>query len=168
MKTSRNNGAIGALLDEYERVVFDLLEIVNDISNKELITIVDDRTKDPDCKSIQTILSHVIRAGYGYAIEVRRSFGEQIKFRKEVLLDSVVAYEKALTNMFNYNEELFENNSNIVLEELDNEKKIIVRWGQSYDVEQLFEHAIVHILRHRRQIEGFLVKLRYAERDLCG
>jgi len=27
------------------------------------------------------------------------------------------------------------------------------RWGQRYDLEQLLEHAIVHVLRHRRQIE---------------
>ena len=33
--------------------------------------------------------------------------------------------------------------------------KMIVRWGPQYDLEQLLEHAIVHILRHRRQIEKF-------------
>lgn len=26
-------------------------------------------------------------------------------------------------------------------------------WGPTYDLEQLIEHAIVHILRHRRQID---------------
>jgi len=30
------------------------------------------------------------------------------------------------------------------------------RWGVTYDAEQMLEHAIVHILRHRRQIEIFL------------
>jgi len=29
-------------------------------------------------------------------------------------------------------------------------------WGENYDFEQLLEHAIVHILRHRRQIERLL------------
>jgi hypothetical protein len=28
-----------------------------------------------------------------------------------------------------------------------------VRWGPTYDPEMLLEHAIVHLLRHRRQIE---------------
>jgi hypothetical protein len=32
------------------------------------------------------------------------------------------------------------------------------RWGVQYDMEQMLEHAIVHILRHRRQIERFLEK----------
>lgn len=27
------------------------------------------------------------------------------------------------------------------------------RWGVTYDLEQLLEHAILHILRHRRQID---------------
>ena len=31
--------------------------------------------------------------------------------------------------------------------------------GKAYDFEQLMEHAIVHILRHRRQIERFLREL---------
>jgi hypothetical protein len=30
------------------------------------------------------------------------------------------------------------------------------RWGVWYDLEQLLEHAIVHVLRHRRQIEKLL------------
>ena len=28
-----------------------------------------------------------------------------------------------------------------------------VRWGPIYDPEMILEHAIVHLLRHRRQIE---------------
>lgn len=33
--------------------------------------------------------------------------------------------------------------------------KIDTRWKVTYDFEQLLEHAIVHILRHRRQVENF-------------
>jgi uncharacterized damage-inducible protein DinB len=29
-------------------------------------------------------------------------------------------------------------------------------WGVVYDLEQMLEHAIVHVLRHRRQIEKFI------------
>jgi uncharacterized damage-inducible protein DinB len=31
-------------------------------------------------------------------------------------------------------------------------------WGVIYNLEQLLEHAIVHILRHRRQIEKFIAQ----------
>ena len=40
--------------------------------------------------------------------------------------------------------------------------KMRVRWGPVYDLEQMLEHAIVHILRHRRQIERFLTEPRFA------
>lgn len=33
------------------------------------------------------------------------------------------------------------------------ELRFVSRWKQPYDVEQMLEHAIVHILRHRRQVE---------------
>ena len=45
------------------------------------------------------------------------------------------------------------------LEESDNIKKLTTRWGQMYNIEQLLEHAIVHVLRHRRQIERFLLHI---------
>jgi hypothetical protein len=32
---------------------------------------------------------------------------------------------------------------------------MMTSWGQLYDIEQLMEHAIVHVLRHRRQIEQY-------------
>jgi uncharacterized damage-inducible protein DinB len=31
-------------------------------------------------------------------------------------------------------------------------------WEVTYNLEQLLEHAIVHILRHRRQIEKFMLQ----------
>lgn len=34
--------------------------------------------------------------------------------------------------------------------------KFNTRWKVTYDFEQLMEHAIVHILRHRRQVENFI------------
>ncbi len=39
------------------------------------------------------------------------------------------------------------------LRQLDNSLKIKTGWGQLYDIEQMMEHAIVHILRHKKQIE---------------
>ena len=53
-----------------------------------------------------------------------------------------------------------ENVPNNELEELDNAKKIVTQWGQVFDIDQMMEHAIVHILRHRRQIEKFKILLK--------
>jgi hypothetical protein len=159
MRKYRNNGAIGALLDEYEKALIELQSVITDLTYQDLITIVDSDTKDSDCKSIQTILTHVIRAGYCYVIEIRNSLGEQVDFIERKTFDTVEQYNVELSKMFRYNEELFIDYPNLNLEEQDPKKKILVKWGQYYNVEQLFEHAIVHILRHRRQIERFIIKL---------
>ncbi len=159
MKVYRDNGAIGALLDEYEKAILELIETIASISEQELTTIVDKTTDDPTCRSIQTILSHVVRAGYTYTIEIRQHLGEEIDHRTDVSLGSSLAYQEALLTMFQANVALFEEYPTIVLEEHEQAKKKHVRWGQYYDVEQLMEHAIVHILRHRRQIERFLIRL---------
>jgi hypothetical protein len=58
--------------------------------------------------------------------------------------------------MYNYCERFFLQNTNIKIEEIDNAKKITTAWGKLYDIEQLLEHAIVHVLRHRRQIKKYL------------
>ena len=156
----RINGAIGALLDEYERAIKDLKNVLNAVTDTELITIVDTQTDDEDCRSIQTIMAHVVRAGYGYAITVRNHEGEKLDYPRRVYLENSNVFCDFLDKMFIFNVLLFNDYPNIKLEEYDTDKKIRVSWGQLYDVEQIFEHAIVHILRHRRQIERFLLKLR--------
>ncbi|MBL7817835.1 MAG: DinB family protein [Saprospiraceae bacterium] len=159
-QTYRNNGAIGALLDEYERALRDMKTVIETVTPTELTTIADTVTKDPDCLSIQTVLAHVVRSGYGYAIYIRNHAGERLPFCETHLLDSSEAYNQAIDAMFAYNVQVFDDYPNMDIEELDDSKKIVTRWGQRFDAEQLLEHAIVHILRHRRQIERFLVKLR--------
>ncbi|GAB5554475.1 MAG: hypothetical protein Sapg2KO_40660 [Saprospiraceae bacterium] len=158
-KEYRTNGAIGALLDEYEKSVNELKEVIVNLTTSELTKIVDEETKDEDCKSIQKILSHVVESGYAYVIEIRKSLGESVNYFSKELLGSTNEYAVALEKMFAYNEKLFEDYPNIKLEEYDSSAKFKVRWGQLYDVEQMYEHAIVHILRHRRQIERFILKL---------
>ncbi|MEZ4949606.1 MAG: DinB family protein [Saprospiraceae bacterium] len=160
MKSFRNNGAVGALLDEYEKALTELYQVILPIHDDELTMIVDADTKDPDCKSIQTILAHVVRSGYAYVIYVRNHLGEKIEFKERKYFDTVQPYIEALKKMFEYNIRLFEDYPNLELETHDPDLKIKTNWGQYYDVEQIFEHAIVHILRHRRQIERFLLKIK--------
>jgi len=162
MKTKtdlRENGAIGAILDEYEKALNDFITVIKEVSNEELVTIVDLETNDEDCKSIQTILTHVIQSGYTYAIEVRKWLGEAVLYKEKEFYTTIEAYELALKEMFAFNEQLFLEYPKVIMIAHEVEGKIKVRWGQLYDVEQLFEHAIVHILRHRRQIERFKLKL---------
>jgi hypothetical protein len=38
-------------------------------------------------------------------------------------------------------------------------------WGVTYDLEQLLEHAIVHLLRHRREVEKFMLQGKMADQS---
>lgn len=154
----RDNGATGALLDEYERAINELKNAIETIPNHHLSIIADSETKDKDCRSIQTILTHVVRSGYGYATYIRNHQGEDISHISFKHLETSEKYIAALYEMYNFTEQVFKDYPSITIEEYDEDKKIHVRWGQKYDVDQLMEHAIVHILRHRRQIERFLQK----------
>ncbi len=153
-------GAIGALLDEYERAIADLQQTITDLSDNEIITIIDDKTTDTNCKSIQTILAHVVSAGFAYAIDIRQLSGEKVDYPDRLLRFSVNDYYKDLDRVFAFTTDTFKNVRDNQLEQLDNNKKIITSWGQVYDIEQLTEHAIVHLLRHRRQIEKFKIILK--------
>jgi hypothetical protein len=155
MQKKYRTGAIGALLDEYERAINDLKIVLSDVSDKDLATIVDTQTTDEDCRSIQTIMGHVVRSAYGYAIYIYRHLGEDFEFRTTVLRGSVQEYCNDIDAAFQFNVALFEKYPNLNLEEFEHEKKVLTRWGQVFDYDQLLEHAIVHILRHRRQIEKF-------------
>jgi len=137
-----------------------LIDVIQPISSEQLTTIVDHETSDKDCRSIQSILSHVVESGYTYAIEIRKWLGEDVSYQKKEKFAEIEKYTAALIQMFQYNEKLFEDHPKIKLEIKNPEKKILVRWGQRFDADQLMEHAIVHILRHRRQIERFMIKLK--------
>jgi uncharacterized damage-inducible protein DinB len=153
-------GASGALLDEYERAIIDLQNTLSDISDTELITIVDNQTTDDSCKSIQTILSHVVCSGYAYGIYIRRFKGESIDFRDEIFHTSIQDYNSHLNDSFIFMVDSLKDINDNQLEEFDNNKKLNTSWGQVYDIEQIVEHAVVHVLRHRRQIEKYKIIVR--------
>jgi uncharacterized damage-inducible protein DinB len=158
IKEYRNQGAVGALLDEYEKALTELLDVIEDINSDQLIFIFD-TSFDDENNSIQGILTHVLQSGYTYAIEVRKWMGEEIEYENKLFLTTIQEYRNALKEMFVFNEDLFISYPKIKLVEFDVNKKIKTRWGQLFDVEQLFQHAIVHLLRHRRQIEIIKLKL---------
>lgn len=147
------------MLDEYEKSLDELITVIHGISPSQLIAVVDPETNDEDCKSIQGILTHVVHSGYAYVVKVRELLGEEMLYKDKVRLWQSEDYVVALRDMFRFNEKFFEDYPNIAMHETDSGKKIIFSQGQQYDVEQLFEHAIVHILRHRRQIEKFKLKI---------
>jgi hypothetical protein len=147
-------GGVGALMDEYERAAGELVRVVEGLSDAEFEALRDPDTSDDDCRSIQTILSHVVRAGFGYAGYIRAAFGAAHEQPKLGLLgreECVVRLGDALA----YTAETLDGRWRMGDEEVQ-AVRIEARWGPVYDLEQMLEHAIVHVMRHRRQVERFL------------
>lgn len=149
-------GAVGSLMDEYERAAFELKSVLQNVGEEDYTRVADAKTEDDDCRSIQTITSHVIFAGYGYANYIRESLAiSYLSAERRQIAHTEVVEE--IDKMLAYTIETFDGKWEMTDEEMDN---VIInsRWGVVYNIEQLLEHAIVHILRHRRQIEKFLLK----------
>lgn len=159
MTKEYRNGPVGALLDEYERALEELKTLVKSIGKEDFLRVIDHDTPDPDCRSIQTVMNHVVCAGYGYANYIRKEFGnEWVERRQDYNLGSPNTACNALDNMFTYTLESMEGKWDLDHGDLI-KHQIKVSWGPVYDFEQLVEHAIVHILRHRRQIDRFLIQI---------
>ena len=156
MEYLQRKGAVGALLDIYEQAIAALKDGICDISPEQLVFTCDAFTMDENCRSAQTILTHVVHAGYGYATSIKNNIkpGNLQRPEKKVN-DSIALYLDDLDNVFWYTENVFQNIKDDDLEQKDNTLKIKTNWDQEYDIEQMMEHAIVHILRHYRQIQKF-------------
>ena len=153
MSHTARTGAIGAILDEYERAISDLKEVIRILPDERLTVITDPKTQDENCRSVQTILSHVVHSGYGYATYVYNQKGHKHTRPEKVYHNTIQNYINDLNEVFRFTENVFREISDVELEQMDDTLKIKTGWGQVYDIEQMMEHAIVHILRHRRQIE---------------
>jgi len=159
MDPNRRHGATGALLDEYERALRDLKECTGLFEDKDLHVIVDPLTTDERCRSVQTVLTHVVSSAYSYAVYIGNHRGMALQRPQPALRDSSTAYFEDLDQAFAFTCKVLEQVPDTALEEPDETRKIKTTWKQTYDIEQMMEHAIVHLLRHRRQLEGFRLLL---------
>lgn len=153
-------GALGAITDIYQKAVDEYVDVLKHTSLKEFITMVDKDTDDEDCRSIQTITRHIIRSGYGYAgyilkalnipFEIPNANEMKLETTEEAIREIYNMLYFNITNLYDLNRELIENNLGKI--------KFMTRWNEEYNFEQILEHAVMHILRHKRQINKFLVK----------
>jgi uncharacterized damage-inducible protein DinB len=155
-------GSLGALLDEYKKASEEYISVLNQVSQKDFIKIVDDKTDDEDCRSMQTICRHVIRSGYGYANYVLNALNifvdtpdankMNIKISEDASNEIRKMMEFNIHNLYDLNRDKIESNMFSI--------KFMSRQNEEYDFEQILEHAIVHILRHRRQAEKLIGALK--------
>jgi uncharacterized damage-inducible protein DinB len=154
MKKIYRKGAVGALMDEYERAVLELKNVLRQVSFDEFVVIRDLQTADEDCRSIQTIVSHVVGSGYGYANGIRRKFAMPVAKPQKTVFEYPEAFE-SLDDLIEYTAQTLENHWEMSSSEMI---ATVIELNAEFteNFEQLLEHAIVHVLRHRRQIEKFL------------
>lgn len=152
MSYTRRTGATGALLDEYQKAIRELQQVLATLPDTLLTEIIDMVTADENCRSLQSILTHVVHAGFGYAVSIHNLKGAAVQRPEKAVRSSFQQYTEDLDKVFTFTELVLSNMQDEELEVFDTARKIHSGWGQVYDPEQMMEHAIVHILRHRRQI----------------
>jgi uncharacterized damage-inducible protein DinB len=150
MAPTRRPGALGALIDEYERAARDLSALLERLGDDEFTRILDPDTADEDCRSIQAITHHVVRSGYGYMNRIRPYF-DLPKESPATTPPTLPEAKARFAKMLEYSASTFEGRWTMTDPEIT---KLTTLFGPfTIDAELLLEHAIVHILRHRRQIE---------------
>lgn len=146
---------IRAIFDEYARAIRDLEGVVAVIPADRYMGST--ALADEEFPNIRAIMWHVIGAAHRYAdylesaLEAtdvsRREHTYRYDTPDEALASLGTALESTVIVMAKC-----QGRSDEDLAKLE----IKTRWQQIYDLEQMLEHAIVHILRHRRQIERWL------------
>jgi len=153
---SKRKGALGAVMDLYEEEAEFIIKIINDSVKSDYWSIIVDKdTKDEDCRSIKSICQHIVSAA-NYYVELRKK-GEDANYqiKNEVIdLSSKEDFEpklrKALQNQADHLEGRWELSDKEI-------RKIVIKtgWGNILDPESVLEHAVIHIMRHHRQILRF-------------
>jgi hypothetical protein len=149
-------GAMGALMDEYARAAELLCAFAETISSTSFEA--EREGADPWTVSPRAICSHVRRAALGYANDIRRARGLPHKDREPGLPQGAIhvtapsELRPALVEALHYTEGALEGLYEASEEEIS---KITfeVPWGPTFDPDMLLEHAVMHLLRHRRQLE---------------
>lgn len=149
-------GPVGSLADVYETTLKDFQRFLSEIPEKQFSEILDP-TVDNDFRSVQNIVAHVVRSGYVYADHIRKRFGEKIT-PHDFSFDTVPGGNAELDCMFRYTLDSLDKKWHLT----DNDllSTIIKTSWTTYDLEALLEHAIVHVMRHRRQIDKLLSAIR--------
>ena len=146
-------GPFGALMDEYARAAEEFCRVVEGFSPA---AFEEERPgNDPDTRSPRALCLHVCGAARRYADYIRRARG--LPFVDRFLLDPALLTTPGETRGHLAAGLRYTEGALAGLHEAPEETvaalKFTVRWGPVYDPEMILEHAIVHLLRHRRQLE---------------
>lgn len=148
-----SQGATRALMDEYRRAAAEFCDVVERLGAEAFVG--ERESDDPSCTSAREVVRHVCHAARHYAADLGRALDagyampdwpdiEELREPSDVRprLGAAIVHTVEVATR---------------LESMSPQEVMAARfqvsWGQMYDPEILLEHAIVHLLRHRRQLE---------------
>jgi len=154
---TKRPGALGALMDLYEQEAGLLLETIKEkMPAGDWEVIKDTETKDDDCKSYQTICQHIIEAAKYYIDWLQKAENPNYETKEiKVSLTQKSDFEPQLRAVLKQQATYFENRWSMSDEEIE-AIKVKTGWGFILDADTLLEHAVMHIMRHHRQILKFI------------
>ena len=147
------SGPFGALMDEYARAAGDFCGVVESFDPARFVA--ERASNNPSTVSPHAICVHVCGAAHRYAHYIRKARGVDFVERYELdpsrlaspqdvrglLAEAIIMTESTVEPLLGATEEEIQALS------------FPVRWGPRYDPEMIVEHAVCHLLRHRRQLE---------------
>lgn len=140
-------------MDEYARAAEDYCRVVETFDPVRFVTARP--SSDPNTVSPRAICAHVCSAAYRYAHYIRKARG--IDFVERYAMDeTAIASPQSVRGLLAGGIVLTEDTVE-PLRDMTGAQLLalsfIVRWGPQYDPEMMLEHAVCHLLRHRRQLE---------------
>lgn len=149
-------GPLGVMMYEYQRATEDFSQVIREMNPSMYDAPLNLNAGDSELVSIGDIVLHVVGSAFSYACYAREAFGMEFKRwgDKPVAQADV---PDVLRRMIEYTYVSLDGKWDLTGEEVE-EIRTPVRWNTDYNLEILLEHAIVHILRHRRQIERLLLQ----------
>jgi hypothetical protein len=149
-------GPFGALVDEMARAALDFCRVAETFGPDEFVA--ERPSDDPDGRSPRAICLHTCWAARGHLEFVRRARERPSVPEPDLFSTFTSRIERPsdvrplLAEQVRFAEDTFEG----VWDMTDEQCRALerpVRWGPRYDPEMMMEHTIVHLLRHRRQLE---------------
>jgi hypothetical protein len=109
---------------------------------------------DPSYESAETLVAHVQGAARSYMLWVWEMLEKPIEG-----LPRVREHHLIVPQLEKFQEDTltgWEKHGALLVDEQMGPKQYLSRWGEPHSIEQMLEHAVVHPMRHRRQLERIL------------
>jgi hypothetical protein len=113
-----------------------------------------DANGDPDYESAEKLVTHVQAAARSYLLWIRESLGRPIEGLPRVL-DPEVIVPRLDAFMADTLDGWRTHLAPLEDKDLAGTQHVS-RWGEPFTIEQMLEHAVVHPMRHRIQLERIL------------